>query len=58
MMESYRSILAFVGVAVVMILLQLIVGESLSGSVVFLAICVATGVSVGASIRRQRRAGK
>ena len=54
-MHSYRYALTFAEIAAAMLIVELILGHALSGSVVFLALCIAAGGTVGVAIRHNIR---
>lgn len=53
-----RYLLMFAGIAAVVVSIEVIGGHGLSGSMVFLALCVAAGGTLGIAYRRQRHARK
>jgi hypothetical protein len=53
-----RYLLMFAAIAAVVVSIEVIGGHRLSASVVFLALCVAVGGTVGIAYRRQRHARK
>ena len=54
-MRTHRYAIIFGLSTVGLVVWQVILGYALSGAVVFLAVCVATGVTVGVAIRRNVR---
>jgi uncharacterized membrane protein len=53
-MRPRQYVLTFAAIAAGILIIELIVGDKLSSSVVFIALCIAAGGTLGVSYRRHR----